>query len=366
MSKSLTKPFILILVALVLFGCYLVFKPFLTEILVAAILVSVFYTPYLHFTKFLRGRNRLAAILMCLLLLVLIILPALKLIAYAGNQSISAYNSAVIFFESHHSVNDVLKADFFHQGLFSYLDLSKYNITGQTFQDAFLTILKQSSNWLLSGASILLKGTTNFIISLLIIIVTMYFFFVDGRQMVKRIMELMPWPQKYNEELFHKFQVVSRSTFLASFSASLAQGIVAAIGFWIVGFPPLLAGVLVALFSFLPLGSSMFYIPMTIFYLLVGQIWQGIFIVLWGTFIISTIDNVVRAYMIKDEAQINPIFVLLSILGGIIIFGFWGVILGPLIVALTVTILHIYELEFKDEINEPKLYKTKVRAKAHH
>jgi len=220
MSKSLTKPFILILVALVLFGCYLVFKPFLIEILVAAILVSVFYTPYLHFTKFLKGHNHLAAILMCLLLLILIILPTIKLIAYAGNQSISAYNAAVVFFESHHTVNDVLKADFFHQGLFSYLDLSKYNITGHSLQDAFLTILKQSSNWLLSGASIFLKGTTNFIISLLIIIVTMYFFFVDGRQMAKRIMELMPWPQKYNDELFHKFQVVSRSTFLASFSAS--------------------------------------------------------------------------------------------------------------------------------------------------
>ncbi len=363
MSKTLTKPFILILVALVLLGCYWVFKPFLTEMLVAAILVSVFYTPYVHFTKFLKGRNRLAAILMCLLLLILIILPTVKLIAYAGSQSMGAYNSAVTFFESHHTVKDILNIDFFHHGIFSYLNLSKYNITGQTFQKAVLTILKQSSNWLISGASIILKSTTNFIISLLIIIVTMYFFFVDGDKMVKRIMELMPWPQKYNDELFHKFQVVSQSTFLSSFAASLAQGIVAAIGFWIVGFSPLLAGVLVALFSFLPLGSSMFYIPMAIFYLLIGSIWQGIFILLWGTFIISTVDNVVRAYMIKDEAEINPIFVLLSILGGISIFGFWGVILGPLVVALAVTVFHIYELEFKEDLSKnlsKKIKKSKI------
>ncbi len=350
MSKSLTKPFILVLVAVVLVACYLIFKPFLTEIFVAAIMVSVFYTPYVRFTKFLRGRRQLAAVLMCLLLLVLIILPTIKFIAYAGGQSISAYNITVNFFNSH-TVNDLLKIDFLNRGVLRYLHLNTYNLDNSTFQNTVLSILKQSSNWLLSGASILLKSTTDFVISLLIIIVTMYFFFVDGKKMLKQLMALTPWPQKYNDELFHKFQVVSRSTFLSNFASAAAQGIVGAIGFGIVGFPPLLAGILVTLFSFLPLGSTIFYLPMAVFYLLIGDIWQGIFILLWGMLIISTVDNIVRAYMIKDEAEINPIFVLLSILGGIGVFGFWGVILGPLVVALTVTVLHIYKMEFKDDLH---------------
>ncbi len=351
MSKNLTKPFILILVFLVFVACYLVFKPFLTEIFVAAIIVSVFYNPYLRFTKFLKGRNHLAAILMCLLLLILIILPTVRFIVYAGGQSITAYNTTVNFFNNH-TINDLLKSEVFHRGVLSYFNLGAYNFNDTTFQNTVLSILKQSSNWLLSGASMILKSTTDFIISLLLIIVIMYFFFVDGDKMLKRIMALTPWPQKYNQELFHKFQVVSRSTFLSNFASAAAQGIVGGIGFGIVGFPPLLAGVLVTLFSFLPLGSTIFYLPMAIFYLLIGDIWQGIFILLWGMLIISTVDNVIRAYMIKDEAQINPIFVLLSILGGIGLFGFWGVVLGPLLVALAVTILHIYELEFKDDLND--------------
>jgi len=351
MTKNLTKPFILILVVLVSVGSYLVLKPFLTEIFISAILVSIFYKPYLNFSKFLKGHNQLAAVLMCLLLLVLIILPTIKFIAYAAGQSISAYNTTVSFFNNH-TINDLLKSDFLNRGALSYLNISSYNFDNNTFQDTVLSILQQSSNWLLSGASTILKGTTDFVISLVLIIITMYFFFVDGKKMLIRIMNLTPWPQKYNEELFHKFQVVSRSTFLSNFAAAAAQGIVGAIGFGIIGFPPFLAGVLVALLSLFPFGPTVFYIPMAIYYLLSGDIWQGIFIFLWGLLVIGTIDNVVRAWMIKDEAEINPIFVLFSILGGIVLFGFWGIVLGPLVVALAVTVLHIYELEFKDDLHK--------------
>lgn len=136
-------------------------------------------------------------------------------------------------------------------------------------------------------------------------------------------------------------------TILSTFVTATAQGIVGAIGFAIVGFPAFLAGILVGLLSLLPyLGSMIFYVPVGIYYLLVGQVWQGIFVFLWGAIVIGNIDNVIRAYMIKGKAQVNPIFVIFSILGGISLFGFWGVILGPLIIAIAVTIFHIYELEF--------------------
>ena len=345
MPDNLTKPFILILVALVLIGCYLVFQPFLTEILMAAILASVFYTPYKHFSRFLRGHNHLAAILMCLLLLVLIILPSVQFIAYAGEKSVAAYETTVNFFNNH-TVNDLFKTEFFQQGTLRYLNLGTYNFDNSAVKDTVLSILKQSSNWLLSGATSVLKGTTDFIISLILIVITMYFFFVDGENMAGHLVALLPLPEKYHQEIFRKFRAVSRTTFLSTFVASAAQGVVGAIGFAIIGFPAFLAGLLVAFFSLLPLGSMVFYVPMGLYYLLVGQIWQGVFALLWGVLVISTVDNIVRAYMIKGEAEINPIFVLFSVLGGIVLFGFWGVILGPLLVALAVTVLHIYALEF--------------------
>jgi predicted PurR-regulated permease PerM len=350
MPQKLTKPFILILVGLVLAGCYLVFRPFLTEIIVAAILASVFYTPFLRFTKFLKGRKNLAGILMCLLLLVIIILPSLKLVVYAGEKSVIAYSATVEFFNDH-SLNDLFKTEFFQRGVLRNLNLDRFDFHSENFKNALLTTFKESSDWLLSGATFAVKETTNFIVSLVLIIITMFFFFVDGEKMLGKIMTLSPLQNKYDKELFRKFRVVSRTTFVSTFVVAIAQGLVGAVGFAIVGFPAFLAGVLVAILSLLPyVGSMIFYVPVGIFYLLTGDIWQGVFVLLWGALIISTIDNVIRTYMVKDEAEINPIFVFFSILGGIAIFGFWGVVLGPLLIALAVTVFHIYELEFCDSL----------------
>lgn len=369
MTKSLTKPFLILLLGLVIIGCYLVFKPFLTEILVAAILVSIFYSPYLKLTKFLKGRQNLAALLMCLFLVLLIIIPTVRLVIYAGEESVHAYSQAVIFFNNH-SVNGVLQPSVLPDHILGVIDVSKY-YDNETFKNLFLDVLKKSSNWLLSGATILVKGTTSFIVSLVIIIVTMFFFFVDGKKMLERLMYLSPLPNAYDREIFQKFRTVSYTTILSTLVTATAQGIIGAIGFAIVGFPAFLAGIIVALLSLLPyLGSMIFYVPVGLYYLLVGQIWQGIFILLWGAVIIGNIDNIIRAYMIKGKAQVNPIFVVFSILGGVVLFGFWGVVLGPLIIAIAVTIFHIYELEFCESLDggcsadnkEIKVAEQKIRA----
>ena len=320
------------------------------EILVAAILVSIFYTPYLKLTKFLKGRQNLAALFMCLFLLMLIIIPTVRVVIYAGQESVSAYDQAVTFFNSH-SVDGVLQPSALPDKLFGVIDVAKY-YDNDNFKNLFLDVLKKSSNWLLSGATILVKGTTSFVVSLFIIIITMFFFFVDGKKMMERLMYLSPLPNAYDREIFQKFRTVSYTTILSTFVTAAAQGLVGAIGFAIVGFPAFLAGVIVALLSLLPyLGSMIFYVPVGAYYLMVGKIWQGVFVLLWGLVVIGNIDNIIRAYMIKGKAQVNPIFVVFSILGGIALFGFWGVVLGPLVISIAVTIFHIYELEFCESLD---------------
>ena len=346
MPKNLTKPFLLILVFLVIIGCYLVFRPFLTEILMAAVLATIFYKPFVALTRLFKGRQNLAALVMCLLLVAVIILPSVKLLIYGAEKSVVAYDETVTFF-SNHSINDVFKNDIFQKTPLRYFNFEKYNFQDKAFQETLLTTVKESSSWLLSGATTAIKETTTFIFSLLLIILTMFFFFVDGKKMLNHLMYLSPLPNRYDQEIFRKFSVVSYTTLVSTFVAAFAQGVVGALGFAVVGFPVFLAFVLVSLLSLLPyLGSMIFYVPVGIYYLLVGEIWRGIFVLVWGAIVVGLTDNVVRAYMIKDKAEINPIFVFFSILGGIVLFGFWGVIVGPLIVALAVTILHIYELEF--------------------
>ncbi len=346
MPKNLTKPFLLILVFLVLVGCYLVFKPFLTEILMAAVLATIFYKPFEALAKFFKGHRGPAAFLMCVLLVLLVIIPATEVVIYGAGKSVAAYDETVAFFEKH-DVADILDSKWAKSGPLKVLNLESLNLDNSSIRDAMLKTVKGSSSWLISGATSFVKGTTNFLISLILIIVTMFFFFLDGRQMLKHLMRLSPLQDKYDKEIFKKFREVSYSTFVSTFVASLSQGIVGAIGFAIVGFPVFLGFIGIAILSFLPyIGSAIFYVPISIYYILIGDLWRGIFVFVWGLLFIGVIDNVVRAAMIKGKAEINPIFAFFSILGGIALFGFWGVIVGPIIVAIAVTVFHIYELEF--------------------
>lgn len=351
MNKNFTKSFLIILVLAALYVAYLIFRPFLIEMFVAAILVSVFYTPFQKLTKAMKGRRNLAALIMCFFLLLVIIIPSIKLVSYASQKSVGLYASTLSFFESNNP-GEIFQSDLFKTTPLSYLNLDKINLGSESFRGVILEVSKKISNLFISGATVVFKETSKFAVSLVLIILTMFFFFVDGVKILNRIMYLSPLPNKHDKIIFNKFRKVSYTIFVSTFVAAGAQGLVGAIGFAIVGFPPLLAGLLISLLSLLPyVGSMIFYVPVAIFYFLSGDVWQAIFILAWGFFIIGTIDNVVRAYMIKDDAGVNPVFVLFSILGGLSLFGFWGIILGPLIIALMVTVFHIYELEFCDVLD---------------
>ena len=351
MTKNFTKSFLLILVFAVLLAAYLIFRPFLTEIFVAAILVSVFYAPFDRLARFLKGRRNLAALLMCLILVVIIILPATQLIIYAGQKSAGLYATTVEFFDNNPG-GDLFESDLFINTPLKYLKIEDSFLGGEAFQGAIVDLSKRISNTFISGATTVVKETTKFVVSLSLIIITMFFFFVDGAKMLRRLMYLSPLPNKQDKVIFSKFRKVSYAIFISTFVAAGIQGLVGALGFGIVGFPPLLAGVIIALLSLLPyVGAIIFYVPVGIFYLFSGDIWQGIFILAWGLLIIGTVDHVIRIFMIKGDAGVNPIFILFSILGGLSLFGFWGLILGPLIIALMITIFHIYELEFCDSLD---------------
>ena len=121
----------------------------------------------------------------------------------------------------------------------------------------------------------------------------------------------------------------------------------------IVGLPAFFPGLLMGFLALLPyIGTGFIWFPAGIYLLVIGKIWQGIFMLIWGFGVISTVDNAIRAYMIKGKAEVHPIFVIFSLLGGISLFGFWGILFGPLIISLAVTIMHIYELEYAEVLEK--------------
>jgi len=346
MDNKLSKPFLLLLVVFVLIACYLVFRPFLIELIIAAVLVSILHRPYSQMSKFFNNRNA-AALIMCLSVIILVIFPLSELTVLAGKKSITAYTQVVQFFTDN---NDLIQNKYLRQLDFAGLDNS-------TLGNFAIDLAKRSSDWMVGAATFILKGTTNFFVSLFFIVFAMFFFFRDGEKMLRKLMLWSPLQDKYNLRLFKKFSDVSYSTMVSTFVTALAQGIVGAIGYAIIGLPAFFPGILVGFTSLLPyIGSMLIYVPTGIYLLLTGQIWQGVFILLWGAIVIGNTDNIIRTYMIQAKAHVNPVFVFFSILGGVYLFGFWGVVIGPLIISIAITVFHIYELEYgllsEEEVKE--------------
>ena len=343
-KDNLSRPFLITLLVLVFVACYLVFKPYLSEILIAAVLVSIFYGLYEKLVRFLRGKRNLAAGIMCFILVLVIIIPIVNLIIYSGQQSVQAYQSTVQFLNEN-KMETVLEDSYLSQ-------LNVFGFDPSSIEQFIMDTLKKSSNWLVDGATTLITETTKFIFSLFMIILTMFFFFVDGKNMLNKIMYWSPLKNSYDLEIFKKFRSVSYTIFVTTFVTAAAQGLVGAIGFIIIGLPAFFAGILMGFLSLLPyIGAAFIYVPVGVYLLFIGEVWQGIFLLLWGSIILGNTDNILRGYMIKGKAQVNPIFIIFSILGGIVLFGFWGVIIGPLIISIAVTVLHIYELEYANSLD---------------
>jgi predicted PurR-regulated permease PerM len=116
---------------------------------------------------------------------------------------------------------------------------------------------------------------------------------------------------------------------------ALAQGILAAIGFWIAGVPePLLLGFLTFVLSFVPMGPPLVWGSVTLWLLAQGAVWWGIFVAAWGLLLVSTIDNVLRPYVLGKTNNLPVVLGLFGFLGGILAFGFIGVFLGPTLLAV--------------------------------
>lgn len=324
-------------------ACYRIFEPYLKEILVAAILVTIFNKPYEWLAARFRGERGLASIVMCVLISLLVILPMVNFFVYAANRSVETYDYARQYLGD----NSIIDTASFHlERLANIFGLSV--LEDDSIKSSVLEALKKGSDVLVSGTTAFLADTLKFFFSMVIIIFTMFFFFVDGPKMLDKLMYWTPLSNKYDKEIFKKFKDVSFTTVVATFATAAAQGILGAIGFLIVGFPAFFPAIFMAFASIIPyVGTALIWLPIGAYLLFTGPVWKGIFVLAWGALVVGNSDNLLRTYLIKGKAGVHPIFVFFSILGGLSLFGFWGIFFGPLVIALAVTVLHIYELEYE-------------------
>ncbi len=181
-----------------------------------------------------------------------------------------------------------------------------------------------------------------------ILIITLYFFFADGPSMIRTLMRLSPLDDEYEERLLRQFDSTSRAVVLATVLSALAQGVLATAAFWVLGMPSLVLLFLATTFmAFIPfLGPAVVWAPVAIYLGMFEGRWpEAIGLTIFGVTVVAMVDNVVRMFVLQGNSQLHPLLAILSVLGGLQVFGPIGILVGPMVVVFLQTLLEILNHE---------------------
>jgi predicted PurR-regulated permease PerM len=196
--------------------------------------------------------------------------------------------------------------------------------------------LMRASQFLAARAIEIGQSTFEFIVSLFVMLYLLFFLLRDGEALFRRVKRAIPLREEQQHELFERFAVVIRATMKGSIVVAILQGALGGLMFWLLGIrAPLLGGVLMAVLSLLPaVGPALVWVPVALYLLVTGAVWQGVVLIAYGVLVIGLVDNVVRPYLVGTETKMPDYVVLISTLGGLATLGVNGFVIGPVIAAM--------------------------------
>lgn len=196
--------------------------------------------------------------------------------------------------------------------------------------------------------AILLNTTYSFVINIFFMLIILFFMFLHGREMENKIYAYFPFRGKNFEVIAAEVKNMIYSNVIVIPMNMLVQGLSVTFVYWIIGMNNIVFwGFLTAVCGLLPvLGTSLVIIPLGIYMFAAGNIWQGIVLLLPGLLIVTNIDNVVRIVLMKKMANTHPLIVIFGVIMGIPLFGFWGIIFGPLMISVFILLIKIYYIKY--------------------
>lgn len=351
--------YFLILAVIVVLGLFVwVISPFFTILIYAGLIAVVFYPLHKMLLSLMRGKNGLAAFISTLLVSVLILVPLILFTIFIGQEAVATYGvieNKIVAMDLGSKNFDGLE-DVPYVGETLNVWVSKYgfdkfvNEADIDFFGMVQNIAQSASTFIFDQGANFVKSIGNTIVSLFILVLTVFFFFRDGEKLKDFLKRMSPLPHHYEDEIENKLRDTTYGIVAGNFGTALLQGVAGGIGFAIAGIEhAVFWGAIMAFSALIPyVGASLLWFPASIYLFFNGQILWAIFLLLWGILVVATVDNVARPFLIGGRTKMHPLATFLVVLGGIFIFGLKGVILGPLVLTLAVTIIHIYQFEYKE------------------
>jgi len=347
--RKIVFTFIFIILILVSF---LIIKPFLTAVLTGIIFSYIFYPVYLRINKKIPNKN-FSSLITSALVIVIITLPLFFMLNTISKEARTIYIFSRQKMISESFITECQPAD---KSLCIINNYISEKADDPQLRYYFDTTVKEATTKITDTISNILFSIPIFILHLFIVLFVMFFLFKDGKIFVDKIERILPLKGKYRNHVFKKLNDMAYAVVYGSIIIAIIQGTLGGIGFLIFGLPsPLLWGLIMIFTALIPyIGSSVIWFPASLILLFNGYVnmettlvIKGILLMLYGIFVVGTIDNILKPKIIGNKGGLHPVLVLLGVVGGLNFLGFVGIIVGPIILAMLVTFIKIYEEEKK-------------------
>jgi Ca2+-transporting ATPase len=325
-----------ILLAGLLFLSFMVLREFLLTLTWAFIIAYVMWPPYQWLRCQLKDQANLSAAVMTAIIATVISLIIFWLAAMLRDETKTAYQSLVEnFTQGPYQLPDFVSRI---PWLGNYLQEWLGRLTSDRTE-----VVTQLSDWAkqwLGGFAAFLSGIGQNVMKLGVILVTVFFCFRDGKEMIKQLQQgLVRFLGKYQQVYLHAAGNTTRAVVYGLVLAALGQGLLAGFGYFFAGVKaPVLFGAITALLALIPMGATLVWFPIGVMLILSNQYWPGIGLLLWGFLAVSTVDNVIRPLVISGASKVPFLVVLFGVLGGLTTFGPVGLFLGPIILAVLLSV----------------------------
>jgi len=334
-------------IAIVVVGCYQVIRPFIPALLFAVVVCMSTWPLYLRLRRALRGKSALAALLMVLLLLVLVIGPLALLAVNLADDVMVIVDAAKAFLDR----GPIQSPAWLKQTPMIGERLDGYWQGLASGGKEAVALLEPAGDFLLSTGKAIGEGLLQMVFAIFI----GFFFYRDGEALTQTLRDgLTKLAGGLGEQLLTTIHHTVTGVVQGIFGAALAQSAVAVIGFLIAGVPgAFLLGAATFFLSMIPIGPPMLWGGASIWLFNQGSYGWAIFMALWGVLVISSIDNLVKPYIISRGSDLPLLLIVLGVFGGIVAFGFIGIFIGPPILAVGLILIQLWAVHSAETDSTP-------------
>ena len=308
-----------------------------------AIIGAILFTPlYRHLLRAMRRRRTLAAFTTVIVVIVMVILPLGVIVAMLVQEASGVYERI--------QSGDIDIGRYFRvvfaalpEWVIGLLARSGLTSLGDV-QERLSTVLLRSSQFLAGRALNIGQNAVDFVVSLFVMLYLLFFLLRDGDDLTRRLKQAVPLRAEHRQALLDRFAAVIYASVKGNIVVAVVQGALGGLSFWFLGIhAAVLWGALMAVLSLLPaVGTALVWVPVAIYLLATGAVWQGIVLIAWGVLVIGLVDNVMRPFLVGKDIRMPDYLVLISTLGGLAVFGVNGFVIGPIIAALFMTVWDIF------------------------